>query len=395
MAPTDQPHVEAILERLVAFDTVSVYSNLALCEYVISYLDALDIPVQTFPDASGTKCAMLATIGDPGKAGIVLSAHTDVVPVAGQNWSSPAFTATVVGDRIIGRGTSDMKGFIAAVLSNAALFKEYCRETPIHMAFSYDEEIGCRGADDLVTAVAGLPVLPALCLVGEPTSLRVGQAHKGKIARRISVSGRGGHSAMPHKAASALDAIVNIAAHLRRQAQALEKDTADQAFDPPYSTLHIGAIQSGDALNFVPDHATLAFEIRFLPGVDVSSLLRSIDEILVAESLRLQAKAAESRIVVEELAAYPALDAPTDVRAMKSVAAWAKDDRPAIPLSFGTEAGLYAATGVPTLVCGPGDIGRAHKANEWIGRGELSDACAMMRRLAEACRSPATEWLGA
>jgi acetylornithine deacetylase len=135
---------------------------------------------------------MLATIGDAGKAGIVLSAHTDVVPAAGQNWSSPAFNATVVGDRIVGGGTSGMKDFIAVVLSNAALFKEYCRETPIHIALSYDEEIGCRGADDLVTAVAGLPVLPASCLVGEPTGLRVGRAHKGQIARRILVSGRGG-----------------------------------------------------------------------------------------------------------------------------------------------------------------------------------------------------------
>jgi acetylornithine deacetylase len=199
---------------------------------------------------------------------------------------------------------------------------------------------------------------------------------------------------MPHKAASALDAIVNIAAYLRSVAQALETDTADPAFDPPYSTLHIGAIQSGDALNFVPDQATLVFEIRFLPGVKIDNILQSIDGILAAETLHLQARAAEARIIVEEFAAYPALDAPADAAAIKTVAAWAGEKRPPIPLSFGTEAGLYAATGIPTFVCGPGDIGRAHKADEWIGRSELSDACAMMRRLAAACRSPASGWLG-
>jgi acetylornithine deacetylase len=345
-------------------------------------------------DRTGAKASILATIGPADRAGVVLSAHTDVVPVAGQDWSSPPFTATPRDGRILGRGTSDMKGYIASILAHVPYFKAAASETPVHIALSYDEEVGCLGAPDLVAEIAGLPARPALCIVGEPTGLAVGYAHKGKVARRVVVTGRGGHSALPHRAANAVVAAARIVAALDDLAQrTAQHGLRDAAFDPPYTTIHVGSLHGGTALNFVPDRATLEFEIRYTPKTDVGALLTQIDALIATARERLKAQAPEAAIVIEEMASYPALMTASDDAAVIAARSLA-GGTPSTTVSFGTEAGLYAQAGIPTVVCGPGDIGRAHKADEWIGIDELAMADRMMQRLAGQLGRPAKDWIG-
>ncbi|MFN3351590.1 acetylornithine deacetylase [Pseudorhodoplanes sp.] len=385
----------AILDRLIGFASMSSESNLDIVQWIENYLSQHGVASRRIPDRSGRKASLLATIGPLDRPGVVLSAHTDVVPVAGQDWSSPPFVATMRDGRIVGRGATDMKGFIACALAHVPQFKASATATPIHLALSYDEEVGCLGAPDLVAEVAANPVRPALCIVGEPTGLAVGYAHKGKVARRVVVTGRGGHSALPHRAANAVIAAARIAAALEDMAQQVARHGArHQAFDPPYTTIHVGSLHGGTALNFVPDRATLEFEIRYTPGTDVAAMLRQADATIDAERGRLKAQAPEAAIVVEDMASYPALMTEAASPAVTAVQRLANGGSGATTLSFGTEAGLYAQTGIPTVVCGPGDIARAHKADEWVGMDELAAADAMMRRLAAELGKPAEEWIG-
>ncbi len=372
---------EALLADLVAFASESARSNLPIVDYIEAYLAAEGVSARRIPNADGTKASLLATIGPAGRPGIALSAHTDVVPVAGQDWSSDPWTLTERGGRLYGRGSSDMKGFLAVVLAHVPLFRQAATQAPVHLCFSYDEELGCLGAPDLVAQVAALPVPPALCIVGEPTSLKVARAHKGKFARRLAITGRGGHSALLNRAANAVEAAAEITVGLGVLGRSLRGDT-NEAFDPPWTSVHVGSLHGGTALNLVPDRATLEFEARTLPGTDIDALNARIALIIGEARARLVAQAPEAGIAVATLSDYPGLDTPQDSPAARLVAMLAGDNGAPVTLAFGTEAGLYARAGIPTLVCGPGDIGRAHKADEWIGRDELARAGAMMTRLA-------------
>lgn len=392
MAP-EQSTIE-ILNRLIGFATVSSESNLDIVAWIEDYLSQHGVTSRRIFDRSGRKASILATIGPAERAGVVLSAHTDVVPVAGQDWTSPPFTATHRDSRIIGRGATDMKGFIASVLAHVPQFKAAAIATPVHIALSYDEEVGCLGAPDLVAEVAAFPVKPALCIVGEPTGLGIGYAHKGKVARRVVVTGRGGHSALPHRAANAVFAAARIVTALQdlalRTAKAGQRDAA---FDPPYTTIHVGSLHGGTALNFVPDRATLEFEIRYIPGSDVGALLAQADVAIAQARDDLKTQAPESDISVEDMASYPALMTASASAVVATAQRLADRTDSATTVSFGTEAGLYAQAGIPTVVCGPGDIGRAHKADEWIGLDELTGADRMMQRLALQLGKPAEEWI--
>jgi len=384
----------AVLDRLVGFPTVSAVSNLALVDYVEHLLKGHGITARRFPDATGKKASLLATIGPSDQAGIVLSGHTDVVPAEEPSWSSPPFTATTRANRVHGRGACDMKGFIAAALSHVDEFRRAATATPVHLALSYDEEVGCRGAPDLVNATAGLPVRPALCIVGEPTSLRVVSAHKGKVARRIRIRGRTGHSAMPHRAANAVFAAARIVAKLEDMAGELARVAYDGVgFDPPYSTLHVGSLHGGTALNLVPDQATIEFEIRSLPGADVSGLLQQIDALIDDQRSSLKRTAPEADVTIEDLSAYPGLTPASDRALINTVAELAGVAAGTETVSFGTEAGLYSEAKIPTVVCGPGDMARAHKADEWIGLDELAAANRMMERIARKLDRPIVEWM--
>jgi acetylornithine deacetylase len=385
----------AFLDRLVGFQTVSARSNLDLIDWIEELLAGHGIAAQHIPDASGKKASLLATIGAPDQAGIVLSAHTDVVPAEEPDWSTPPFLATARGNRVHGRGTCDMKGLIALCLAHVEAFKRAATRTPVHLSFSYDEEVGCRGAPDLVKATAALPMRPALCIVGEPTSLRVVSAHKGKVARRIRITGRTGHSAMPHRAANAVVTAARIVTGLEGMAQELSSLLYDGIrFDPPYSTLHVGSLHGGTALNLVPGQAVIEFEIRSVPDADVAGLLKRIGMLVDEQRLSLKRQAAEADIMVEDLSAYPGLVPTSDRRVVKAVAELADVAPGTETVSFGTEAGLYSEAGIPTVVCGPGDMARAHKADEWIGLDELEAANRMMERLARKLDRPIAEWMG-
>jgi acetylornithine deacetylase len=376
------PDIAAILRDLIAFESVSHRSNLDIVEYIGARLREAGVPHQLIPNPTGDKASILATIGPTDRPGIVLSAHTDVVPVDGQDWSSPPFTATLRDGRVYGRGSSDMKGFVASVLAYVPVFAASARAMPVHLAFSYDEEIGCAGAPDLVAAVAALPAKPSLCIVGEPTGMRVAHAHKGKLARRVTVLGRGGHSALPHRAANAVEAAAAIAGDLAALGGEL-RATINDAFDPPWSSVHVGSLHGGSALNLVPDRAVLEFEVRMLPGTSTPDLFSRIDASLERARRRIREQAAEADVRVEEISAYPGLDTQANGAAVELASALAASDAAPLTLAFGTEAGLYAQAGIPTVVCGPGDISRAHKADEWIGLDELACAGRMMQRLAE------------
>jgi acetylornithine deacetylase len=234
---------------------------------------------------------------------------------------------------------------------------------------------------------------PALAIVGEPTTMRVVRAHKGKVARRLIFTGRTGHSAMPHRAANAVDAAVAVAHALRGLADAEIARGGDAAFDPPYSTVHVGSLHGGSAVNLVPERAVLEYEIRTMPGRDAGEILTRVDALIAVERDRLQRSAPEADIVAEEMSAYPGLDTSVDDAATRLVGRLAGYTQAATTVAFGTEAGLYAQAGIPTLVCGPGDMARGHKADEWIGLDELAAADAMMDRLSELLRLPSERWM--
>lgn len=391
---TGQQNTVEILNALIGFASVSSESNLDIVSWIEDYLAHHQVSSRRIPDKSGRKASVLATIGPPDRAGVVLSAHTDVVPVEGQNWSTPPFSATLRNGRVVGRGATDMKGFVACVLAHVRDFKASATATPIHIAFSYDEEVGCLGAPDLVDAVAALPAKPVLCIVGEPTRLQVVHAHKGKVARRIIVTGRGGHSALPHRAANAVMSAARCAALLGDLADAAARlGPHDDAFDPPYTTIHVGSLHGGTALNLVPDRAVLEFEIRDIPGTDTSSMLAKVDAAVAELRRDLKRQASEADIIVEDISSYPPLMTPDSHAVVTTLQRLA--DSAGVPgtVSFGTEAGIYAKAGIPTVVCGPGDITRAHKADEWIGLDELAQADRMMERLAGKLGRPAEEWI--
>lgn len=384
-----------ILRNLIGFASVSVRSNLDIIDYIETYLERCGVASSRIPNTTGDKASLLATIGPADRPGVVLSAHTDVVPADECSWASPPFVATKRDNRVIGRGVADMKGFIAVVLAHVKLFTRAATATPVHLAFSYDEELGCRGAPDLVRAVADLSHLPALCIVGEPTGLAVVNAHKGKVVRRVTIMGPGGHSAYVHRAANTVLAVARLAQELDAIANRIMVPSSQHPeFDPPWPSLHVGSIHGGSKVNLVPARAVLEFEIRGLPDTDLSALHTEIDDRISDIREDLRGKAADAAITVEEIAAYPPLMLPAGNPAIAAVARLAN-----CPLagsravSFGTEGGLYAAAGIPTLVCGPGDIARAHKANEWIGLDELDQAAEMMARLAARLGQPVEDWV--
>lgn len=385
--------IAQILCELISIESISANSNLDIIAYIEKVLASSGVSARRVPSPDGRKASLLATIGPADRAGLVLSAHTDVVPVDGQAWTVPPFAGVIHDGRVYGRGATDMKGFLAVVLAAVPRLKETATAAPVHLAFSYDEEVGCRGAPDLVRALTQSVAPPALAIVGEPTAMRVVRAHKSKVARRLIFTGRTGHSAMPHRAANAVDAAAAIAHALRGLADAEVARGGDAAFDPPYSTIHVGSLHGGSAVNLVPERAVLEYEIRTMPGRDADEILARIDALIAVERGRLQRSASEADIVAEEMSSYPGLDTSVDHAAARLVARLAGDTQPATTVAFGTEAGLYAQAGIPTLVCGPGDMARGHKADEWIGIDELSASDAMMNRLSDLLRRSAEHWM--
>jgi acetylornithine deacetylase len=372
-----------LLNNLIAFDTRSSESNLMLIEYVQQYLSKHGVESSLVFDETGRKANLYATIGPRDRAGLCLSGHTDVVPAAGQPWTVPPFEMTRGSDRVFGRGTADMKGFIAAVLASVPHFVATCKEVPIHLAFSYDEEVGCRGVRGLLRELAAAPVKPLACIIGEPTSMQVAVAHKGKKAYRCCVKGLAGHSALTHLGVNAVDFAAELVTFLRRTQRDLRtKATLDHDFDPPYTTIHTGRLNGGIALNVIPDHAQVEFEIRNLPADNADAIVQTITQYADTELVATMRETfAESGIDWEQLVDYPALSDQAAARWLRELACAAAGRDDVRTLAFGTEGGLFQSIGIPTVVCGPGSIEQGHKADEYVELEQLSRCLSFLGKL--------------
>jgi acetylornithine deacetylase len=374
------------LSQLVAFPTVSRDSNEALIRYAAERLAAAGGRVRVLPGELAGKSNLIASFGPDGDGGIVLSAHSDVVPTDGQEWTSDPFVLTEREGRLYARGASDMKGFIACMLTAADSVRGVDLARPLHIAISHDEEIGCVGVRSMLRHLAAEGFRAAGCIVGEPTELRIATGHKGKIAGRISAQGQAAHSANPTLGCNA----INLAAGMIRETEVLQNwlvrnGAHDAAYAVPYSTVHVGTIAGGTALNIVPESCSVGFEIRFLPGDSPDDLLARLTARgqELAASARGGGRAAAIEISVQN--AYPGLqteeDAPIAQLVRQSGAG------AAVKLNFGTEGGLFNdMLGVPTVVCGPGSIDRAHKPDEFITRDELAAGDSFLDRIVRSLR---------
>lgn len=379
--------MRAIFHRLMAFDTVSAKPNMDLMLYVQGLLAEAGIAAQLIPDATGGKANLFATVGPAGVPGVMLSGHTDVVPVEGQSWTKPPFALTEEDGRFYGRGATDMKGFCALAIDamlKAAALEQAGRPlaVPLHLALSYDEEIGCMGVRSLVDMLAQAPVKPRFCIVGEPTGMQVATGHKGKVALRATCTGREGHSALAPLALNALHLAADFLNAVRAlQARVAAEGVRDGDYDVPYTTLHVGKMQGGVQVNIVPNTATLDFEIRSLAEDDPETLiadLRTAAEAIVAP---LRAEYPEAAIRVDRLWDYPGLGTPSEAAVVNFVKGLTGANG-TMKVAFGTEGGLFSERlGIPTVICGPGSMAQGHKPDEYVSVEQMARCAAMLDAL--------------
>lgn len=371
-----------ILERLLAFDTVSSKPNIALMGYVKTLLEEAGLTVTLVPDASGGKANLFASTGPEGAGGVMLSGHTDVVPVEGQTWTKPPFALTEADGRYYGRGAADMKGFVACAIEAMLDAARHPLKVPLHLALSYDEEIGCMGVRSLIDLLAAAPVKPRFCIVGEPTGMQVATGHKGKVALRATCTGREGHSALAPLALNALHLAGDFLSAVRKlQAEVAETGLKDGDYDVPYTTLHVGKMSGGVQVNIVPNHAVLDFEIRSLAGEDVAGLIARLEAEAEAIVVPLRGEFPEAAIKVERLWDYPGLGTPSDAEVVRFVKGLTGANG-TIKVAFGTEGGLFdARLGVPTVICGPGSMAQGHKPDEFVAVEQIERCRGMLRAL--------------
>ncbi|WNW11267.1 acetylornithine deacetylase [Pseudomonas sp. DTU_2021_1001937_2_SI_NGA_ILE_001] len=378
----------ALLARLVAFDTTSRESNLALIDYVRDYLAAFGVSAELTYNDSRTKANLFATIGPQEHPGIVLSGHTDVVPVDGQAWTRPAFELTEAEGRLYGRGTADMKGYLACVLALVPAAVKAPLRRPLHLALSYDEEVGCLGVRGLLAQLSQRAVKPMLCVIGEPTELKPVLGHKGKLAVRCEVKGAACHSAYTPQGVNAIEYAARLIGELGRLAETLKaQEQCDTNFDPPFSTVQTGVIQGGQALNIVPEHCRFDFEVRALPSLNPARVLEQLRDYAQHSLLpAMQAVSGQSAIHFHELSSYPGLYTAPDSPAAEWLAQFC-GSRDFGTVAFGTEGGLFDQAGVPTVVCGPGSMDQGHKPDEFVSVEQLAACDAMLERVLEfVCR---------
>lgn len=379
-----------LLDRLVACPTVSQDSNLALIEFVRDYLARWNIPVRlTFNDAR-TKANLFASIGS-GPGGVVLSGHTDVVPVAGQAWSSDPFAMVERDGNLFGRGTADMKGFIATVLALVPEFVGRALPEPIHLAFSYDEEVGCLGVQALIADLRTAGIAPRLAIIGEPTLMRVIHAHKGIYGFRSTVTGVPAHSSQPQRGVNAIAAVGDLITFLDGEARAAElRARPDDAFEPPYTTYNLGTIAGGTAMNIIAASAELLWEFRPVPWDDADELAaRSARFVAEALRPRLKARDAQADAATEILCRVPPLT-PDPTSPAERLALRLRGQNQAGNIAFATEAGLFQQAGIAAVICGPGSIDDAHRADEFVARTQLEACRQFLGRVVDAISSGTT-----
>jgi acetylornithine deacetylase len=377
----------AMIERLIAFNTVSRDSNLGLIEWVRDYLQGFGAKTRLTHDASRKKANLFATLGDSKKPGLILSGHTDVVPVDGQNWDTDPFAATERDGRLYARGSADMKGFIGIILAQAPKFiaalNDNRLEAPLHYALSYDEEVGCLGVRGLIADLEGQGIRPAGCVVGEPTSMQPIIAHKGTHRFRCAVHGREAHSSYVTHGVNAIEYAARLVVFIRQLADRLAQlEQRDYGFTVPYSTLSTGLIQGGIAANVVPKDCVFQFDMRTLPQAKPDALYQEIHryaELLAAEMRGIDPSAGIDLQWVSQTVGLAAAESDAIVQ-------WAMQlsQNPTVgKVSYGTEAGLFQKMGVPTVICGPGDIAEAHRPNEFVALDQLAQCENFMDRILE------------
>ena len=372
-----------LLSRLVAFDTTSHKSNLAIAGFIEDYLGQHGVPSARVTSDDGLKANLFATIGPAGKSGIALSGHTDVVPVDGQTWDSDPFTLRAHGGRFYGRGACDMKGFLACVLAAVPNFKRAKLKTPIHIAFSYDEEVGCLGVRPLIAEFGKGLVKPRLVIVGEPTSMQVVDAHKGPVRWQVEVTGRAAHSSMAHLGVNAITYAARLISELARIENELKVSTRDDRFDPPFVTLQVTKLEGGTASNIIPIFCRFGFEVRALPGLDIDALESRLTRFADTECLpEMLAVAPEAAITITRANTVPPFAADPDSE-ITALALQLTGQNRTHTVSYATEAGLFQSGGTQSIVCGPGDIAQAHTPNEWIAASELDKCMAFLDRLTQ------------
>jgi acetylornithine deacetylase len=373
------------LARLIAFDTTSRGSNLELIAHVEGLLGGLGVASRRVSNADGSKANLLASIGPEAEGGVVLSGHTDVVPVDGQAWSSDPFTLQSRGERLYGRGTCDMKGFLALALAAAPDFAAARLARPVHLAFSYDEEIGCLGAPELIREIAASVRRPAAVIVGEPTNMEAVSGHKGIVSFKVSVSGHEAHSSLTHLGVSANAAAVRLMASLMALSERLERDAnADSPFLPKGPTLTIGVVNGGTALNILARRCVFGFDLRTPPGIAPLDLLADFFAEAKALDAELKARFPDAGVVVEQRSNVPAL-APEPSGAAEAFARrLAGDNGPARAVSYAAEAGQFQQAGYSVVICGPGSIDQAHQPDEYVEVAQMERGAAFMARLLEA-----------
>ncbi|MHA1523978.1 MAG: acetylornithine deacetylase [Alphaproteobacteria bacterium] len=371
-----------LLAKLVGFDTTSHLSNLELVHFIRDYLARLGVEAVLIPDETGRKAALFATIGPPGDGGVALSAHTDVVPVAGQDWSTDPFVLTERAGKLYGRGACDMKGFVAACLAMVPDFVAADLAQPIHLAFSYDEEVGCLGVRPMAARMGVDLPRAQVVIVGEPTMMRAVDAHKSVFAFETVITGHEVHSSTLEQGVNAIEygvrfinALTDMGARLR------EPDQRDARFDPAYSSVHVGEISGGTALNIVPRQCRIHWEIRGLPGADIPAVKAELDAFVASElvpKMRVVAPETgiETRPLVDALPLSPDPGSPAETLVKRLIR-----DNATQAVSYATDAGYFQERDMATIVCGPGSIDQAHQRDEFLSVEQLGAGLDFLGRL--------------
>lgn len=378
------PAARDLLAKLVSFDTTSRDSNLELIQWVEGYLAHLGVPSRRVPNADGTKSNLMATIGPAAEGGVVLSGHTDVVPVDGQPWSTDPFAVVEREGRLYGRGTCDMKGFLALALAAAPELAKANLARPVHLAFSYDEEIGCLGAPAMIERIREELPKPAFVVVGEPTNMEAVNGHKGIATFHVTVTGREAHSSQPHLGVSAVMEAAKLMASLNALAARLDAE-ADPAspFTPKGPTLTIGMVHGGTAHNIIARECTFVFDLRSPAPLRPETLVAPFLAEAAAMDQALKARAPEAGVVVELHTNVPPFAPEPDGAAEAFARRLTGDNGPPRVVAFAAEAGQFQGAGFSTVICGPGSIDQAHQPDEYVEVSQMQRGAQFMRRLIE------------
>jgi acetylornithine deacetylase len=377
----EYPRSMDMLRRLVSMDTTSRNSNLELVDFVRDHLDRFGIASELVPDATGKKANLYATIGPDDRPGICLSGHTDVVPIDGQDWSTDPWAITEKDGLLHGRGTCDMKGFVAIALTWVEAFARGDLKTPVHLLLSYDEEVGCVGVRGALARLKNAPIKPKGVIIGEPTEMRVTTAHKGKKSVRCHVHGHECHSSLTPKGVNAIEYAAEVITHLKAMGRRMASEGPfDHAYDVPWTTVHTGIVHGGTALNIVPKDCRFDFEFRYLPGVDPEGLYADVRAFAETLTPEMKAITPDAGFTWSDISAFPGLDTPETAEIVVLAKALAQANA-TVKVAFGTEAGLIQEAGMPAIVCGPGSIEQAHKPNEFVPLSQLTQCEAFMDRL--------------